>query len=123
MYYSLENRSPFLDRELFEFVSTIPSVYLIQKGYAKYILREALSGILCDSVRLNYEKKGFNASILSVFDINNPELRNWLLADGPLLNIIKKDKLEQLITNKYFANSMSKFLFSIINTKIFLENY
>ena len=42
MYYSLENRSPFLDKDLLNSVLKIPSVNLIQKGYGKYYLRKAL---------------------------------------------------------------------------------
>ena len=37
MYYSIENRSPFLDRELFEFCYSIPSDYLIGEGYNKKV--------------------------------------------------------------------------------------
>ena len=36
MYYSLENRSPFLDKDLLNSVLKIPPVNLIQKGYGKY---------------------------------------------------------------------------------------
>ena len=70
MKYSVENRSPFLDKKLVEFAFSIPEELLIQKGYGKYILRESLKGILNDKVRLDRNKRGFNASINSLLDLN-----------------------------------------------------
>ena len=35
MYYSIENRSPYLDRELYNFAMTIPPHLLIQDGFQK----------------------------------------------------------------------------------------
>ena len=57
MQYSIENRSPFLDVNLFEFVNSIPNEYLIRDGYGKFILRKAVDGILNDKVRLDRRKK------------------------------------------------------------------
>ena len=58
MYYSIENRSPFLDRELFEFMYSIPNKYLIKNGYSKYILRQSVKGVLNKNVRNEREKQG-----------------------------------------------------------------
>ena len=79
MFYSIENRSPYLDRNLFEFIYSIPDEYLIQDGYGKYILREAIKGILDETVRLYRRKKGFNASINSLFDFSDKETRDYFL--------------------------------------------
>ena len=38
MYYSLENRSPFLDKNLLGIMLKVESGDLIQNGYAKFIL-------------------------------------------------------------------------------------
>ena len=56
MFYSVENRAPFLDRKLVEFAYTIPSKYLIKNGYAK-ILRSSLKDILNEDVRLDRKKE------------------------------------------------------------------
>ena len=63
MKYSVENRSPFLDTQLVNFMFSVPNNYLIKNGYAKYILRESFNGYLNDKVRLDRVKKGFNASV------------------------------------------------------------
>ena len=68
MMFSIENRSPFLDTNLINFMNTVPRSFLIHNGYGKYILRESMKGILNDQVRLDRTKKGFNGSIFSLFN-------------------------------------------------------
>ena len=58
MSNSIENRSPYLDIDLFfEFCHSIPSSYLIKNGYSKFILRDSVKNILNDKVRLDRRKK------------------------------------------------------------------
>jgi asparagine synthase (glutamine-hydrolysing) len=124
MKYSLENRSPFLDKRLFDFAYSIPPEHLIRNGYGKYILREAMRGILNDKVRLDRQKKGFNAAIQSVFNFNSAEVREELLSDGPIYELVQRDRIEKLLSSKEsLPNSYSKFLFSFINAKFFLEQH
>ena len=59
MYHSIENRSPFLDRDLLEFALTIPPHLLISEGFQKKVLRDSAKGILVDQVRMNKQKKRF----------------------------------------------------------------
>jgi asparagine synthase (glutamine-hydrolysing) len=62
MANSLEARSPFLDHEFMEFAATIPSRLKLKGRSTKYILKEALRGILPDEV-LFREKMGFGVPI------------------------------------------------------------
>ncbi|MDO8748058.1 MAG: asparagine synthase (glutamine-hydrolyzing) [Candidatus Omnitrophota bacterium] len=121
MFYSIENRSPYLDSNLFKFSYSIPNEYLIQNAYGKYILRQATKGILNDRVRLDRQKKGFNASIHSLVDFEKKENKEYLLSDSPVFKLIKRDKIESIMNIKPMANSYSMFLFNFINAKIFLE--
>jgi len=121
MKYSIENRSPYLDSRLFDFAYSIPAEYLIIDGFGKYILREAMKGILNDKVRLDRQKKGFNASIDSIIDFKDEDTRSYLLEDSPIYDIIKKDCIKSLIDRDFFPNSHSKFMFSFINAKMFYE--
>ena len=121
MYFSIENRSPFLDRELFDFASTIPTKYLIQDGKAKSVLRDAMKTIVPESILQNRKKVGFNAPIFDLVDINDIKVRETLLEESTIFEIIKKEKVESLLKEEKLANSSSKFLFSLINAKIFLD--
>jgi len=79
MGFSLENRSPFLDRKLFELCYKIPTEYLIQNGLAKSVLRDAIRGIVPDAILDNPRKVGFNFPINSYLDIENSLVHSYLL--------------------------------------------
>jgi asparagine synthase (glutamine-hydrolysing) len=123
MRYSVENRSPYLDRNLAEFMFTVPAEHLIKDGYAKYLLRAAGEGVVADSVRLDKRKRGFNAPIDSLVDRSNPDTREQLLSDGPIFDIVKREAIEGFIDGSMADNSFSKNLFSFISSKIFLEHH
>ena len=123
MRFSIENRSPYLDVNLFDFAYSIPNELLIQNGYGKFILREAMEGILNEKVRLDRRKKGFNASIQSLLNFNDKSTIDFLLQEGPIFDIIKKNKIESLFNNQSYKNSENKFIFNFINTKIFLDKF
>jgi asparagine synthase (glutamine-hydrolysing) len=123
MKYSIENRSPFLDTDLMEFAYSIPSKYLIQNGYAKFVLREAMKGILNEKVRTDRVKKGFNASIHSIIDFKNLEIKDYLLnKSSEVFTIFSWEKIKQLLEKEFLPNDESKFLFNFVNLRIFLEN-
>ena len=123
MFYSIENRSPFLDKNLMEFAYSIPDKYLIRKGYGKYILREAVAGILNDKVRMDRRKKGFNASINTIFNFSDKNFRDFIMdSSSPIYDLIKPSLVESLLDINPQPNHYSKFLFSFISTKIFLES-
>ncbi|MBT6052841.1 MAG: asparagine synthase (glutamine-hydrolyzing) [Candidatus Scalindua sp.] len=122
MFYSIENRSPYLDSKLFEFAHSIPDEYLVQDGYGKYILREAMKGILNDKVRLDRQKKGFNASINTLFDFSDKETREYLLEpEAQIFELIDRKEIARLLDLNPAPNHYSKYLFNFMNAKIFLE--
>ena len=56
MKYSIENRSPYLSKNLLDLLQSINPKYYIKDGYTKNILREILSGYLPDKIRLDRKK-------------------------------------------------------------------
>jgi asparagine synthase (glutamine-hydrolysing) len=123
MYFSIENRSPFLDRELFEFCHRIPSRHLIRHGHAKSVLRDAMRGIVPNCVLDNPRKVGFNAPIFSFLDVRNSEVRASLLDESPIFKLVKRERIESLINKPDLPNSESKFLFYFLASKMFLEEF
>jgi asparagine synthase (glutamine-hydrolysing) len=122
MAWSVENRSPYLDRDLAEFMYTVPNDHLIQDGYAKWLLREAGKDVLPDAIRQYKRKHGFNASIDSLVDRNDAETRDRLLSDSPIFDIVDRSAIERFLDGSMESNSFSKFLFSFISAKLFLES-
>lgn len=123
MYFSIENRSPFLDRDLFEFCNKIPTRHLIRDGKAKAVLREAVRGIAPDGIVDNRRKVGFNAPILDFLDVTDPAVRSYLLDDSAIFDYVSREKIEALIARNDLPNSESKFLFYFLNCKMFLEEF
>ncbi len=123
MKVSVENRSPYLDRGLAEFLNTVPSEHLIHDGFAKWLLREAAAGLVPDAVRLDKRKRGFNASIDSLVDRSDAGTRERLLAPGPIFDLVDRDAFTGFLDGDMTANSYSKFLFSFISARTFLEHH
>jgi asparagine synthase (glutamine-hydrolysing) len=122
MYYSIENRSPFLDSNLVNFLYSVPTEKLIQNGYAKFILRESVKGYLHESVRTDRIKKGFNASITSIFNFSDKKFIDELLDEkNEIFNIFDIKKIKKIFMKDISLNHYSKFIFSFINAKIFLD--
>ena len=122
MCYSVENRSPFLDTRLMSFAYSIPARHLIRDGYGKYVLREALAGTLNDKVRLDRRKKGFNASINSMVDFEDADVRDYLFdPSAAVFDVVERDAVMDLTRRRPLPNHFSKFLFNFINARIFLE--
>ena len=123
MSNSIENRSPYLDIDLVEFCHSIPSSYLIKNGYSKFILRDSVKNILNEKVRLDRRKKGFNASIRSLFDFSKKNSVDYFLSDSPIFDIFKKEKIALLLKKDYIQNSENKFLFNFLNSKLFINHF
>jgi asparagine synthase (glutamine-hydrolysing) len=49
--YSIESRQPLVDRRLVEFCVALPADQKVRRGWTKWILRQAMQGIVPDSVR------------------------------------------------------------------------
>ena len=62
MMHRLEARCPFLDNNVVDFARRIPSSYKLRGGITKYILKEAVRGLIPDRV-IDRPKKGFGVPI------------------------------------------------------------
>ena len=123
MYFSIENRSPFLDTALFDWCQAIPTRHLIRGGRAKAVLRDSVRGLVPDAILDNPRKVGFNAPILDYLDVTDPAVRAELLVDSPVFEVLRKDRIAEMLDKACLPNSQSKFLFNFVNAKIFLEEF
>jgi asparagine synthase (glutamine-hydrolysing) len=123
MYCSIENRSPYLDKNLFEFANSIPTNFLINQGYQKNVLRDSFKNILNDQVRLDRHKKGFNASINTIIDFKDPRINSYLFDKNSEINdfVNMREIKKEIYKNN--SNQFSKFIFSVLNAKIFIDAF
>lgn len=63
MAFSVEERVPFLDYRLVEFVFSLPDEYKINNGLTKLILRDSLRGIVPEEILQRTTKIGFSTPI------------------------------------------------------------
>jgi asparagine synthase (glutamine-hydrolysing) len=123
MNYSIENRSPYLDKDLLGFALTIPPSLLISEGYQKKVLRDASKNILPNKIRLDRQKRGFNASISSLVDLKKKENIDHIFNDKSLINeFVNLKKLKDSINFNDIPNHHSKLIFSILTTEAFLKS-
>ncbi|WP_066292062.1 asparagine synthase (glutamine-hydrolyzing) [Bacillus sp. FJAT-29937] len=100
-------RAPFLDKEVFEIASQIPSRLNIANGTTKYILRKAVEGIVPEHV-LHRKKLGFPVPIR--FWLKN-EMNDWarkIIRESETDHLFHKDYLYKLLDDHYndqFDNS------------------
>ena len=122
MMYSVENRSPFLNKKLFDFCYSISPGILIDKGYTKSILRESMKGILQEDIRLDRVKKGFNCSIKTLINFNDKSFLEYFFdPKSEIFNYINIKKFKELLNEDLSKNHFSKFIFSFLSSKIFLD--
>ena len=124
-YFSMENRSPLLNKELFEFSLKIPTKYLLKNGYGKSVLRDAVRPYSPAYIMDQRRKIGFNASVQDL--VGNRELYRFIEGGpGDIYSIVKKEEIIKLVMKseqKRLTGDENKFLFSFISAKIFLEEF
>ena len=125
MQYSVENRSPFLDSKLIQYLNSFDESEYMKNAENKYFLRQSVNGILHEDILNNKIKYGFNASITSLFDFNNQEIKDFLNSDSVIYDFVEKKEILKLSKDmkKLHDNGYSKFLFSFISLKIFCDRF
>ena len=99
MANSLEVRSPFLDKDLAEFLISLPYTLKINKNELKYILRKTQQYLWVDEVRKRKVKQGFGSPV-----------RQWL--ELPEINVLVNEYLlnkNAKIYNYFFFNETKKY--------------
>lgn len=120
MYFSIENRSPYLNHKLFEYLNTVDTKYFIKNGYAKSLLRDSLKKILPSHVRKNYEKIGFNVSLPKLINFKSKNVINFINKDSKIYKYVKKDLINKIINENDIQNN-SYFLFKFLNIKLMID--
>ena len=82
-----------------------------------------MQGIVLSKVLESTRKVGFNAPLFDLLDIKNPNVKSFIFDNSKVFELVNKKKLEKLFYNGKLENSYSKFLFNLINIKLFMEKY
>lgn len=126
MSQSIESRSPFLDYRLAEFCFSLPNNLKIRNGVGKWILREAMKGILPEDVRTRKDKAGFIAPADEWFRTTNKQQIHDLI-NSEALQSRKVFNIEQL--NVIFdehcrgTKNHAMFLWQLINVELWFRKF
>jgi asparagine synthase (glutamine-hydrolysing) len=78
--FSIENRVPFVDHRLVEYVHAIPAIYKLYKGWSKWLLRLAMRDLLPEKILWRKDKLGFPTPV-----------KAWLTHDlSPVPQLMKR---------------------------------
>jgi asparagine synthase (glutamine-hydrolysing) len=109
MRFSIESRTPFADDiDLIKYTFSVPSVYKIHNGWNKYLLRQAVDGVVPDAIAARADKVGFET----------PEYF-WLteLKDR-LLPLMKSDGIDHFLDYKKMTQDWNSMIQSQQKTSI-----
>ena len=123
MAHSREARVPFLDKEIMNFVFTLPENFIINNGITKSILRESMSSTVPEKILQRYDKIGF----FTPEDewLKAPEIKkmfqSFFIDNEPLCqNFIDTERTKQMITAQF---SSGKDYTKILWKTLFLESW
>jgi asparagine synthase (glutamine-hydrolysing) len=126
MTVALEGRSPFLDHKMLELTAHIPfNLKLKGLNNKKYILKEALHGIIPDEVMFR-PKMGFGVPIDVWF---RGELRDYAsskLLNGQIVkrNLFKKSAIEKILDTHASTNiNFSPHIWALLTLELWFEEY
>ncbi|MDO9540309.1 MAG: asparagine synthase (glutamine-hydrolyzing) [Methanocalculus sp.] len=82
MAFSIEARVPFLDYRVAEYIASLPLDQKVRKGETKFLLRQAIEGIVPEAIRKRTDKKGFSTpEAIWMKDVLADQMRSLFLSD------------------------------------------
>lgn len=92
---SVEIRSPLIDYKLVEFVSSLPLEMKYRSTEPKYLLKEALNGIVPDYI-LYAQKRGFTPPLTFIAELVAKYKYQYIQSDAKFFNSVLADRLLSL---------------------------
>ncbi|MFH1550212.1 MAG: asparagine synthase C-terminal domain-containing protein [Planctomycetota bacterium] len=126
MAFSIEARTPFLDYRVVEFCLALPYDIKIHNGETKYVLRQAMCGVLPDEIVNRYDKMGYPTPMANWFrnevydDLRDVVLSRRCIERG----IFSRDGLERLISSHKNGRKDANWeLYRILATELWFERF
>ena len=118
MAASVEGRAPYLDVDLINYVSTIPTKYKYRNGEKKYILKKAAEGLLPNEI-IYRKKQGFSLPVKEWYDGELGKYMNDTILNSPIkdLGIFDYDVIRGMMKNKSNINR----LWSLFNLSLWYQ--
>lgn len=93
-------RYPFLDRRVVSLCLSLPAKQKLRNGRSRWVLREAMQGILPDDIRLRVDKAEFgNETKDTVMDFFREAVPDRFAALAPFVNVAKAETLREQVVS------------------------
>ncbi len=122
MSFSVEARTPFLDVRLVERALALPAEDLVRDGWTKAILRDAMAGIVPETVRLRRDKLGFATPERRWLRELGPEIREWLGGDARVGALLRPGVLARWRADGDEALAARPGLWRVLSTELWLRH-
>jgi asparagine synthase (glutamine-hydrolysing) len=124
MAHSIEARVPFLDHRLVEFLFALPERYKINGARTKYVLREAMRGVLPESIRQRKDKLGFKATPSLTYNLVRRAGASVMAPANDLeAEWFDAPALRRVIAQADDSDALEFFLWRVYNVKHWLRGY
>jgi asparagine synthase (glutamine-hydrolysing) len=124
MAHSIETRVPLLDHKLVEFALTIPPEMHLRGGATKYVLKQAMKGILPDRI-IHRPKKGFAVPLGYWFRGKlGPYVRDLLLGErGRRRGFFNLPYIESLVARHERGQNLDLQLWTLISFELWARSF
>jgi len=125
MATSIESRVPFLDHKLVEFTCSLPERLKLRGGTTKYILREAMKGVLPEAI-LSRPKMGFPVPIGAWFrGAYKPVVDEYVLSERAVSRNIFNPEFVRDLVNRHQsgAENHDERLWALVNFEIWQRQF
>jgi asparagine synthase (glutamine-hydrolysing) len=128
MQHGIEIRMPFMDYRLVTYLFSLPLESKLGQGYTKRILRNAMQGLMPESIRLRRTKIGLSAPITQWFNthlnefvsdqVNSESFRKSPYWNGELIRNMAEEKTR----SKTWTDAEALPFWNVLNAHIILSN-
>jgi asparagine synthase (glutamine-hydrolysing) len=122
MAFSIEARLPFLDYRVVEWGLARPSAQLMAGGFTKAPLREAVAGLVPDSIRWRRDKLGFASPERRFLTGLAPQVRGWLGAGARTRDFVDPRRLEAWLRLPDASLAARPGLWRLLSTELWLRS-
>ena len=122
MQFSIENRSPFLAKNLLRAALTFSDSELLSNGLAKRPLRNILMKYAPD-VAFNSRKIGFNSPVAEQLEAERSNALGLLMDVSPKIGLTIDFNFAKRLTSPGNLNSDSKLLLSLLSSCMFVQEF
>jgi len=121
MAFGIEARTPFLDYRLVEEAMALRPEALIRDGWTKAILRDAMQGILPETVRLRRDKLGFPTPESRFLTELAPRVREWLGPGSLVATRLRSGALRRWLAEPDHCLARRPGLWRLVSSELWLR--